>query len=66
MKDLLLQVRIVVEPQVQTTSSRSLADYTSKYFTKKRATRAARLFVFTQPIKSLICGVVVAAPVVIS
>ena len=31
-----------------------------------RAARAARLFFFYQPIKSLICGVVVAADVVIS
>ena len=32
---------------------------TSKHCTKKRATRAARLFFFIQPIKSLIFGVVV-------
>ena len=32
---------------------------TSKHCTKKRAARAARLFFFIQPIKSLICGVVV-------
>ena len=32
---------------------------TSKHCTKKRATRAARLYFFIQPIKSLICGVVV-------
>ena len=37
---------------------------TSKHCTKKRATRAARLFFFIQPIKSLICGVVVDVAVV--
>ena len=34
--------------------------------TKKRAARAARLFFLIQPIKSFICGVVVAVAVVIS
>ena len=33
---------------------------------KKRATRAARLFFLIQPIKSLICGVVVAVAAVVS
>ena len=33
---------------------------TSKNCTKKRAARAARLFFLVQPIKALICGVVVA------
>ena len=37
---------------------------TSKHCTKKRAARAARLFSFIQPIKSLICGVVVDVAVV--
>ena len=37
---------------------------TSKHCTKKRAARAARLFFFIQPIKSLICGVVVDVAVV--
>ena len=37
---------------------------TSKHCTKTRAVRAARLFFFIQPIKSLICGVVVDAAVV--
>ena len=37
---------------------------TSKNCTKKRAARAARLFFFIQPIKSLICGVVVDVAVV--
>ena len=35
-----------------------------KHCTKKRAARAARLFFFIQPIKSLICGVVVDVAVV--
>ena len=37
---------------------------TSKHCTKKRAARAARLLFFIQPIKSLICGVVVDVAVV--
>ena len=37
---------------------------TSKHCTKKRAARAARLFFFIQPIKSLICDVVVDVAVV--
>ena len=37
---------------------------TSKHCIKKRAARAARLFFFIQPIKSLICGVVVDVAVV--
>ena len=37
---------------------------TSKHCTKKRAARAARLFFFIQPIKSLICSVVVDVAVV--
>ena len=37
---------------------------TSKHCTKKRAARAARLFFFIQPIKSLICGVVADVAVV--
>ena len=37
---------------------------TSKHCTKRRAARAARLFFFIQPIKSLICGVVVDVAVV--
>ena len=46
-------------------SRRRLADYVKKC-TKKRAARAARLFFFIQPIKSLICGAVVVIAVVIS
>ena len=37
---------------------------TLKHCTKKRAARAARLFFFIQPIKSLICGAVVDVAVV--
>ena len=37
---------------------------TSKHRTKKRATRVAQLYFFIQPIKSLICGVVVDVAVV--
>ena len=37
---------------------------TSKHCTKKRAARAAQLFYFIQPIKLLICGVVVDVAVV--
>ena len=37
---------------------------TSKHCTKKRTTGAARLFFFVQPIKSMICGVVVDIAVV--
>ena len=37
---------------------------TSKHCNEKRAARAARLFFFIQPVKSLICGVVVEVAVV--
>ena len=37
---------------------------TSKHCTKERAAHAARLFLFVQPIKSLLCGVVVDVAVV--
>ena len=45
------------------TSSFGLADFV-KTLHQKRAARAARLFLFIQPIKSLICGVVVDVAVV--
>ena len=35
-----------------------------KHCTKKRAARAARLFFFIQPIKSMICGVLIDVAVV--
>ena len=58
MKDLLLRARVVVRTSNMKRSRRRLADYV-KTLHKKRAARAARLFFFIQPIKSLICGVVV-------
>ena len=58
-KDLLLRARVVVKTSNMKISRRRLADYTSQHCNKKRAARAARLFFFIQPIKSLICGVVV-------
>ena len=54
MKDLLLRAHVVVKTSRMKISRRSLE--TSKQCTKKRA---ARLFFFIQPIKSLICGVAV-------
>ena len=44
----------------QKISRRHLVGYVKKNCTKKRAARAARLFFLIQPMKSLICGVVVA------
>ena len=55
MKDLLHRARVVVRISNMKISRRRLADST-----KKRAARAARLFFFIQPIKSLICAVDVA------
>ena len=63
MKDLLLRASVVIRTSNMKISSRRLADYV-KHSTKKRAARAARLFFFIQPIKSLICGVVVDLAVV--
>ena len=65
MKGLLLRVRVVVRTSKMKISRRHLVDYV-KNCTKKRAARAARLFFRIQPIKSFICGVVVAVAVVIS
>ena len=63
MKDLLLQARAFLRTKI---SCRHLADRPrQKIATKKRAARAARLFFLIRPIKSLICGVVVAFIVVI-
>ena len=55
MKDLLLRARVVV---ITSTSKFHVVVWqtTSKGCTTKRAARAARLFSFIQPIKSLICG----------
>ena len=58
MKDLLLRVRVVVRTSNIKISRRRLADYV-KTLHKKRAARAARLFFFIQPVKSMICGVAV-------
>ena len=64
MKDLLLRASVVVRISDIKISRRRLTDYTSKHCTKKRAARAARLFFLIQPIKSMICGVVVEVAVV--
>ena len=65
MKDLLLRVHVVVRTSKIKISRRHLADYL-KNCTKKRVARAARLFFFVLPIKSLIRAIVVAVPLVIS
>ena len=65
MKDLLLRARVVVKISNLKFSRCSMAGYV-KNCPKKRAARAARLFFLVQPIKSSICGVVVAVAVVIS
>ena len=65
MKDLQLQVRVVVR-----TSNMKIHVViwwtTSKNCTKKGGARGVRLFFLIQPIKSLICGFVPVAAVVIS
>ena len=58
-----LRARVVVRTLTMKISRRRLADYVRKLH-QKRAARAARLFSLIQPIKSLICGVVVAVAVV--
>jgi len=63
MKDLLLRAPVVVRTS-NMKISRVVWQTTSKHWIKKRAKRAARLFVFIQPIKSLTCGVVVDVAVV--
>ena len=65
MKNLSLQTCVVVRTSNMKISRCPLADYV-KNCIKKRAARAARLFFLIQPIKSLICGVVVVVAVVIS
>ena len=64
MKDLLLRARVVLRTSKMRISRRRLADYV-KNCTKKRASRAARLFLLFKPIKSFICGVAVAVAVAI-
>ena len=63
MKVSLLQACVGVRTSNMKLSRRFLVDYVKKC-TKKRAARAARLFFLIQPIKSLICGVVVDVAVV--
>ena len=63
MKDLLLRASVVVRTSNMKNSRRRLADFV-KHCTKKRAARAARLFFFIEPIKSLISGVVLDVAVV--
>ena len=63
--DLLLRARVVVRTSNMKISPRRSADYVKKLH-QKRAARAARLFFFIQPIKSLICGAVFAIAAVIS
>ena len=63
MKDLMRRACVVVKTSNIKISRRRLADYV-KTLHKKRAARAARLFFFIQPIKSLICGVAVDVAVV--
>ena len=64
MKDLLLRTRVVDRTSNMKISRCRLADYVKTLHQEKRATRAARLFFFIQPIKSLICGVFVHIAVV--
>ena len=66
--DLLLRARVVVRTSHMKISHCRSADYVKKLHQKRaaRAARAARLFFFIQPIKSLICGAVFAIAAVIS
>ena len=67
MKKLSLRACVVVRASNMKILPRPLADYRdAKNCTKKRAARAARLFQLIQPMKSLICDVVVVVAVVIS
>ena len=61
MRDLLLCVHVVIS-KIHVV----IWQTTSKYCTKVRAARAARLFFLLQPIKSLCSGVVVAIAVVLA
>ena len=63
MKHLLLRASVVVRTSNMKISRRRLADYV-KTLHQERTARAARIFSFIQPIKSLICGVVVEVAVV--
>ena len=65
MKDFRLWDSVIIRTSNMKISCRHLADCVKKLH-QKRAARAARLFFLIQPIKSLVCDVVVAVPVVIS
>ena len=65
MKNLLLRARDVDSTSKIKISRGRLTEYV-EIFTIKRAARAARQFFLVQPIKALICGVVIAVAVVIS
>ena len=64
MKDLLLRARVVVRTENMKISRRYLADYARKLHQSACRT-CSTIFFLTQPIKSLICDVVVAVAVVI-
>ena len=69
MKNLLQRFRVVVRTSKMLKFHVVIWQTSSQNFTKghaARAARAARSFFFVQPIKALICGVVVAVAVVIS
>ena len=65
MKNLLLRARDVDRTSQIKIPLRRLTEYV-EIFSREPAARAARLFFLAQPIKPLICGVVVAVAVVIS
>ena len=66
MKNLLQRCRVVVRTSKMLKFHVVIWQTSAQNCTKGRAARAARLFLFVQPIKALICGVVVAVAVVIS
>jgi len=63
MKDFLLRDSVVIRSSSMKISRPHLADCIKKLY-QKQAARAARLFFLIQPIKSLVCDVVVAVPVI--
>ena len=65
MKNLLLCVHVVLKTLNLEISRCHLADYV-KELSKVRAARAARLFFFIQPIRSLFSGVLVTNAVVLA
>ena len=66
MKNLLQRSRVVVRTSKMLKFHVVIWQTSSQNCTKGHAARAARSFFFVQPIKGLICGVVVAVAVVIS